>query len=184
MRYAALFIAATLALTRPAHASDRPDLTPAQMRVEPEGRAWMESRSAHCFGKLADVLDAEGYSHELVFQWDVSDPSIVDATEAQQTARGADVVLLTDGERMHAVAPFLSHRRARALVRYALGETDRPDLQICIYARAIQEDAGMRRSQRTLLGGLATLGYSVFGVVVWWARRRSPEADDDAPAPA
>lgn len=147
----------------------------------------MESRSDHCFGKLSDVLDAEGYSHDLVFRWNIADPSIVDATEAQHAALGVDVVLLTDGERMHAVAPFLSHRRARSLVRYAVGETDRPDLQICIYARAIQEDAGMRRSQRTLLGGLATLGYGVFGSVVWWARKRSPvggRSESDPPSEA
>ena len=154
----------------------RPNLEPAEMISTDDGRAWMESQEERCFGKLADVLDRAGYTHHLELRWSVPDPSIVDATEALRDAMGVEVALLADGERMHAVAPFLTHGRARALVRYAESQTERPDRRMCLFARAVQEDAGMRASQRALLLGIALACFGIFGFGAWRATRRASTA--------
>ncbi len=145
------------------------------MVVEPEGRAWMEARADHCFGKLAEVLDERGYSHALSLQWSVANPSIVDATEAFREEQAVDVALLSDGPRMHAVAPFLRHRRARALVRYAESMAELPDRRLCVFARSIQEDSAMQAFQRTLLVCIALVAFAGFALGLHRARRRMPE---------
>ncbi|MFT6400511.1 MAG: hypothetical protein ACJAYU_005284, partial [Bradymonadia bacterium] len=58
---------------------------------------WYEAEAAQCFQKLSSVLDAAGYSHSLVIDWDESSPSIVDATEALAEQASVEVALLWDG---------------------------------------------------------------------------------------
>lgn len=126
-------------------------------------RAAFEAEADRCFSKLRDALVQADYTFALELEWDLEAPSIVDATEALAAERGVDVALLTDGQRMHAVGPFLTHGRARSLVRYATNQTDQDWRRLCIFARAVQEDAGMRASQRTLLGVIAGVGGFGFG---------------------
>ncbi len=129
---------------------------------------WYETEAALCFQKLENVLDAAGYTHTLVIDWDESSPSIVDATEALARRDGVEVALLWDGDRMHAVAPFLSHRRARNLVRYAEARDDHPLFAMCLFARAVQEDAGERAFQRSTLAGIAVSSMMSFAFIFIW----------------
>lgn len=143
-------------------------------------RERFESESETCFTKLENALDEAGYSYELSLDWDASGPSIVDATEAMAAERGVQVAVLWDGARMHAVAPFLTHRRARALVRYAHGLDEDAIQRFCIFARAVQEDAAERAYHRTrlaLIGGGCWLAAG--GLLVVVARRPRRESADD-----
>ena len=139
-------------------------------------RAEFEAESASCFSKLEVVLDDAGYSHALRLDWSEDGPSIVDATEALAEREGVQVALLWDGDRMHAVAPFLTHRRARSLARYAEGLDDSPLYQFCIFARAVQEDAGERAFQRTTLALIAAIAWAFGGWLLVRVSRRNEEA--------
>lgn len=143
-----------------------------------------QTEAALCFQKLATVLDDAGYTHALVIDWEESSPSIVDATEALARREGVEVALLWDGERMHAVAPFLNHRRARSLVRYAEARDDHPLFAMCIFARAVQEDAGERAFQRTTLAGIAASSLISFAFIgVWLLRTQRLRVDGSSAAP-
>lgn len=135
------------------------------------GRAWYRDEVEGCFARLASVLDAEGYSHDLALQWDLDAPSVVDATEARAGSNGADVTLLTDGTRIHVVAPFVSYARARALARQSRLVSSEPQTRICAYVRTLELDAKLRRYQRSILALIAVAGLSGAAQLVKRGRR-------------
>ena len=143
-------------------------------------RTRFESESRNCFVKLEDALDEAGYTHHLSLDWVTDEPSIVDATEELAAEQGTQVTLLWDGDRMHAVAPFLTHRRARALVRYAHNLEDDAIQRFCIFARAVQEDAGERAYHRTRL---ALIGAGSWLAGAWLLARvaRGTRRESDGP---
>lgn len=171
-------LAALLVTLAPSGASadavDAPD-----RHASAEDRLDFERAAERCFGRLEAALERAGYSSLLRVDWALGAPSIVDAAEELRRAEGVDVVLLTDGTRMHAVAPFLSHSRSRTLVRFAHGETEAPVRRLCLFARAVQEDAGLRASQRLILFGVALLGFGVFGLGLFLLDRGEREAATD-----
>ena len=115
-----------------------------------------------CLSDLEEVLDGAGYTHAVVLDPGLPATSIVDATEALREARGVDVAVLTDGTRVHAVAPFLDHRRARRLAAYAQERSDEASTRVCVFVRSVQEDAKLRRAQRAWMAAVSALGFAVF----------------------
>ena len=143
-------------------------------------RAEYERESATCIAKLQTMLDDASYTHALRLDWSEDSPSIVDATESLAEREGVQVAVLWDGTRMHAVAPFLTHRRARSLVRYAETLDESPLYQFCIFARAIQEDAGERAFQRTTLATIAVAAWAAGGWLLLGIGRATEHKDRSA----
>jgi hypothetical protein len=129
-------------------------------------------RVAECLADLETVLDGAGYTHAVVLDPELAATSIVDATEALRDERSVDVAVLTDGTRVHAVAPFLDHRRARRLAVYAQERSDDVATRVCVFVGAVREDAKLRRAQRAWMGVVSALGFAVFaGLMLVLSRR-------------
>lgn len=123
-----------------------------------------------CLAHLARVLEAEGYTADIA-QGPIAGPSIVDAVDEIAARSPADVVVRVDGDRAHAVAPFLSHRRVRAIVAQA-----EDDELGCVIAAHVAAASKRRAMLRWWFGSLALIGAVSavsFGRRVGAFRRRS-----------
>ncbi len=145
------------------HRPQRQILTPTALRrgaqciaasvcIAASAPAAADPRTHACLADLARVLEAEGYTADIA-QGAVPGPSIVDAVDAIAAASDADVVVRVDGDRAHAVAPFLSHRRVRAIVAQAAD-----DERGCAIATHVAAASQRRAMLRWWFGALALIG--------------------------
>lgn len=120
---------------------------------------------ARCLEALRTTLDQGGYSHELLRVEAIRGRSVVDETLRLQAESGAEVVLLTDGRRLHIAAPFLSYRQARELARDGGVES------FCELLELVGQASMQRRRQRLGMAALALVALAGFGAGVFRLRR-------------
>jgi hypothetical protein len=120
-----------------------------------------------CVEPLANVVADRGYRLSVSVD-DTPVNSVVDAADAHARQSGADVVLVRRGDRIHALAPGLSHATTRRMAR-AAEATDDP---LCTLATQLARRIERPRWQRMILAALLVF----FLAIARGAARRAQNA--------